>query len=637
MSARSDDSAHRSARGLADPIRSDRSPVRAARRLGLALLPVAALLVLPDAATAQVACTTPGEEWVIRSFRSDYVVRPNGSVGVSERIEVDFGDTRKHGIYREIGVRPPRLSDAFGGGRERLDYDVDVRSVTDETGEPYGVKTTREGDFVRIRIGSPDFCVHDRQVYVVHYEIDSGIRSYTGYDELYWQVTGTNWPVPIERAEAQIVLPPETSTTHADSQPWSASCYFGGPASSDSDACTAEVVAPGTYRFASTRTAEPGEGLTFAATFPVGVVPGPTAAERAWDAFVFWGPLGILPLALVTMFGLWWRHGKEPEMGSIVPRWDPPEDLRPGPAGTLVDQRADMDDVVATILDLAVRGWIKIREVPPKVLPGLDESSFLGRALGALGVRKNDWELVRLKKDEEIGLLPFEHRVLDALFGTGTTKRMTDLKEKFYEDLPDIRDGLYDDLVKKGLFPRSPQSTRRRWVVGAVLVAVLGAGLGILGFSVGSPLILPAMLFAAAVVMVFAFFMPAMTRKGAKVRARVEGLEEYVRRAEKAEMEFANAPEKSPELFDRLLPYAVALDVTDLWMEQFEGILTRPPDWYDGRVAHWNMAAFSSDLSSFRASAAATLASSPGGSGGSGSFGGGSVGGGGGGGGGGSW
>lgn len=608
-----------------------------ARPIALAGAALLAALALPRSGAAQVACTTPGENWVIRSFRSDYVVRPNGSVGVSERIEVDFGSTRKHGIYRTILVRPRRVSESFGGGSQRLDYDLDVKSVTDESGEPYGVKTTREGDLVRIRIGSPDFCVHGPRVYVIHYEIDRGIRSYGGYDELYWQVTGTEWPVPIERAEAQVVLPPEASAVRADSQPWHADCYAGGFSSTSSEACAAEVVAPGVYRFATTGRLDPGEGLTFAAAFPVGVVPGPTAAERAWDAFVFWGPMGIPPLALLLMFGVWWRRGKEPEMGSIVPRWEPPEGLRPGPAGTLVDQRADMDDVVATILDLAVRGWIQIREVPPKVLPGLDDSTFLGRALGALGVRKNDWELVRLKEDEEIGLLPFEHRVLSALFGSGETKRMSDLKEKFYEDLPDIRDGLYDDLVEKGLFPRSPQSTRRRWIVGAVLTGVAGAGLGILGFSIGSPLILPAMLFAAAVVLVFAFFMPAMTRKGARIRAQVEGLEEYVRRAEKAELEFANAPEKSPELFDRLLPYAVALDVTDLWVEQFEGILTRPPDWYDGRVANWNVAAFSHDLSSFRTSAASTLASSPGGSGGSGSFGGGSVGGGGGGGGGGSW
>lgn len=604
---------------------------------GLATAAMLALALLPRPIDAQVACTTPGEEWVVRSFRSDYVVRPNGSVGVTERIEVDFGETRKHGIYRTILVRPSRLSDAFAGRRERLDYRIDVKSVTDETGEAYGVETTREGDRVRIRIGSPDFCVHGPQVYIVHYEIDRGVRSFDGYDELYWQVTGTEWPVPIEQAEARIVLPPEASAVHADALPWHASCYSGDPASTSSEKCRAEVVSPGVYAFGALETLPPGEGLTFAAAFPVGVVPGPTAAERAWAAFLFWGPMGIPPLALLLMFGVWWRHGKEPEMGSIMPRWEPPEELRPGPAGTLVDQRADMDDVVATILDLAVRGWIKIREVPPTVLPGVDDSSFLGRALGAVGVRKPDWELVRLKKDQEMGLLPFEHLVLEALFEGGTSRRLSDLKEKFYEDLPGIRDALYDDLVDKGLFPRSPESTRRRWIVGAVLVGVLGAGLGVLGFSIDSPLVLPAMLFAAAVVLVFAFFMPAMTRKGAKVRAQVEGLEEYVRRAEKAEMEFANAPEKNPELFDRLLPYAVALDVTELWMEQFQGILTRPPEWYDGRVAHWNTSAFANDLSAFRSSAASTLVSSPGGSGGSGSFGGGSVGGGGGGGGGGSW
>lgn len=589
-------------------------------------------------AAAQFDCTTPGEGWTIESFRSDYVVRSNGSVGVTERLEVDFGFQQKHGIFRDIGVRARRPFPGFGDEQE-MRWDIDVHSVTDETGEEYGVAVSNEGPFRRIRIGSPDFCVTGRQVYVIRYDITRGVRNFGGYDELYWQVTGTGWPVPIRRAEATVMLPVAPSRAFADSAPWHADCYAGtADASASGEGCSAEVVTPGSFRFATTAPLDPGEGLTFAAAFPVGVIPGPTAAERAWEKFLLWGPLAIPPFALLLMLGLWLRHGREPSMGSIVPRWDPPADLRPGAAGTLVDQKADMDDVIATVLDLAVRGYIRIHEVPPKVLPGLDGSTLLGKALGAIGVKRDDWEFERLGKDES-DLLDFERKVLKGILGGTGRRRMSDLKEKFYQDLPGIRDALYADLVKRGLFVRSPQTTRRWWVAGGIALIVLGVAAGMLGFAFGVPLLLPAIGISGVVVLIFAWFMPAMTPEGGRARLHVDGLEEYIRRAEKAELEFHQSPEAAAELFDKLLPYAVALNVSDIWVSQFEGILTRPPDWYDGRMigGHWSPTAFNRDLTGFRAMAASTLVSSPGGSGGSGSFGGGSVGGGGGGGGGGSW
>ena len=597
---------------------------------------LALLLFASGPAPAQTDCATPGEEWTIESFEADYVVRPNGSVGVVERIAVDFGDSRKHGIYRVIEER----SSAFrlrAGTDAREEYEIHVGRVTSPGGDEYGTKVTTPGNRLRIRIGDPDFCVTGRRTYVIHYEIDDGVSRFDGWDEVYWQVTGTEWPVPIERAEAHVILPPERARERGGAEPWDASCYAGGPRSASDERCVAEMIEPGSYRFATTGTLEPGEGLTFAATFPNGVVPGPSPAERLWGAFLFFGPLGIPVLVLGAMLGVWWRKGRDPSGGSVVPEWDPPEGVRPGPAGTLVDQQADMDDVIATILDLAVRGWIEIREVPPEVLPGVDEDSFLGKALGALGMRRTDWEFVR-KREGTDGLEPFEVRVLEGIFDGADTERLSDLEEEFYEEVPEIEEALYEDLVDRGLFPSSPQATRRRWIGIGAAVLVGGGAVAFFGLPAGvSWLLVPAVILSGLVVLAFSFVMPATTREGARVRRRVEGLEEYIRRAEKEEIEYRQAPERSPELFERLLPYAVALDVSDVWVEQFQGILERPPDWYAGRTTGWDASAFADDLSGFRTAAAATMTSSPGGSGGSGSFGGGSVGGGGGGGGGGSW
>ena len=136
------------------------------------LLAAALFLVLPLPATAQSDCVTPGEAWVVESFTADYDVRPNGSIAVTERIEVDFQDLQKHGIYRDLRRRFRRPAASLGerveglpgsGAWEEASFDLDIESVVDERGESYEVETTKDGDVVRIRIGDPDFCIGGRR------------------------------------------------------------------------------------------------------------------------------------------------------------------------------------------------------------------------------------------------------------------------------------------------------------------------------------------------------------------------------------------------------------------------------------------------------------------------------------------
>ncbi|CAN5126350.1 hypothetical protein BH18GEM1_BH18GEM1_21900 [soil metagenome] len=577
--------------------------------------------------------------WTIPSFRAEYTVRPDRSLEVVERITVDFANLQRHGIYRDIPVRYQRVASAGGasaGGftvpAGRVSVDLDLEEVTDGEGNEWETDVTR-GDYVRIRIGDPDRTVSGWQTYVIRYTLSDGLGFFDDHDELYWQVTGTGWPVPIGKAEAVVSLPIEAARTPTDAGPWAAECYAGWAESSDGERCAAEVLGPGRYRFSVGRL-EPGEGLTLVAAFPKGVIAPPTAADRAIDQVVTYGPLALPLIALAFMLTLWRRTGREPDAGSVVPRWNPPEGLRPGPAGTLFDQKADMEDVVATILDLAVRGHLRIREVPSGVLDVVGETSFAGRALKTLGLFDSDWEIERLEKDPA-DLVRHEHLVLGGLFDDGADRRrMSDLHNEFYKHLDDIRDALYDQVVHQKLFLRSPDSTRK-------LYLFAGIGLAVAGFIVGTALdnvILAVGLgLSGLVVLLFSFVMPAMTLQGARLRRDVAGLEEYIRRAERAELEFREAPEKTPEHFSEILPYAVALDVSDIWVEQFETVLSSsPPTWYVGNFGGgWNGAGFRSGLAGFESAATKTLGSAPGSS--SGMGGGGSVGGGGGGGGGGSW
>ena len=573
--------------------------------------------------------------WTITSFHSDFTVRADRSIDVVERIQVDFGRLQRHGIYREIPVRYRKVVREGLPLEGRVSVDLDVEEVTNGQGRELQTKVDR-GDRVRIRIGDPNRTITGRQTYAIHYRLGSGLGFFEDHDELYWQVTGSEWPVPILQASATVTLPPAEAWAMRDAEGWSAWCYAGWFESTSGERCTATVVDAGRYRFETGRL-EAGEGLTLVAAFPKGVVPAPSGAEKVAQAVATWWPAGLPFAAFLVMLGLWGSRGREPSAGSVVPNWHPPDGLPPGAAGTLIDQRADMDDVVATLLDLAVRGYIQIREVPPDGVMGLvDEGSFTGKALRTLGLYKNDWQLERTGKPTAGGdLTHYEGRVLHGVFEGDTSRRMSELHNEFYEHLPEIHDGMYDLLVKKKLFRQSPDTVRKVYRWAGIGGLVLGGGLvvqtesWILGLGIA---------LTGLIVLLFSSFMPAMTLEGARRWREVKGLEEYIRRAEKAELEFSQAPEKTTELFETLLPFAIALDVSDIWVDQFADVLAAsPPTWYAGSPygSGFSGNGFRSGLADFRSAATRTMGSSPGSS--SGAGGGGSVGGGGGGGGGGSW
>lgn len=592
--------------------------MRAALILGL-------LLVAPALVSAQ------DTGWTIDRFHADYTVRSDRKIDVVERIGVDFRALRRHGIYREIVTRYQRTATAgIEMSAGRVTVDLDVTRVVDEAGRDRPFVVHRERDRVRIRIGDPNRTVTGRQTYEIRYTLERGVGFFDTFDELYWQVTGTEWPVPIARASATVSLPGDASQARSADEPWAATCYSGWWNSSDSSRCTASYDGAGRYRFGVDRL-EAGQGLTFAATFPKGVIAPPSLIERLLNGLLAYGPL-LLPLfALAVMLYHWREQGRDPETGSIVATWDLPEGLRPGPAGALVDQRVDMRDVIATILDLAVRGHIEIRETPWQLIENLDRDSFTGRALRAMGLDRGDWELIRHDRPDE-NLKIFERLIVTGLFEKHDTRKLSDLHNEFYKFLSEIRQAMFVELVNLGYFPESPNRVRVRYRWAGVAIGIVGFGFG---WLIGHMVLQVGALFSGAIVLAFAGVMPRVTPAGARRVRELRGLEEYIRRAEKAEIEFRNAPEKTPELFETILPYAVALDATDIWIEQFEDLFIEPRSWYTTRSGTWSANDFRTGLGSFESAATRTLGSAPGSS--SGGGGGGSVGGGGGGGGGGSW
>ncbi|HET9066952.1 MAG TPA: DUF2207 domain-containing protein [Gemmatimonadales bacterium] len=569
--------------------------------------------------------------WTITSFDAAYTINADRTISVVEQIDVDFGSLQKHGIYRDIPITYRKTLDAgmqVAAGKVKVD--IDRISVTDGTGRELGLKVTR-GTEARLRIGDADRTVSGPQRYILKYRLERGLGFFEDHDELYWQVTGTRWPVPILATHATVTL---GVTATSGSMPWDAWCYAGWPDSNDNSRCQATASGTGTWEF-STGRLDPGEGLTMVASFPKGIIAAPTETEAILESLGVVWPLGVPMIMLGFMTWLWRTRGREPEQGSVVPYWKVPKDLRPGPAGTLWDQSSDMNDIVATLLDLTVRGFVRITEVQPDgLLGGIDQEGFTGKLLQKLGITQTDWELERINASGEGELAHYETLVLDGVFAGGTTRRMSDLNNEFYTQVPKIHTALYETVVAEGLFTGNPQKTRVAYgVLGVVIIAV---GVAI-GSALGNGVLVAGGVLSGIIVLAFARAMPARTLKGAKQWEQLRGLEEYVRRAEKLELEMSQGPERTTQLFEELLPFAVALRVSDIWVKQFGPILaSNPPTWYvGGTPGHFNVNNFSNGLASFQTAATRTMGSSPGSS--SGGGGGGSVGGGGGGGGGGSW
>jgi len=402
---------------------------------------------------------------------------------------------------------------------------------------------------------------------------------------------------------------------------------FTGVRGSRETACRAAAVRNGAT-YVATRPFRPGEGLTVVLGWDKGVVRQPSAWKTALfrlnltQNWVFVLPL----LALGYMTTLWYRKGRDPATGDpLVVAYEPPEEggrpLLPAEIGALIDEKLDPRDITASVVDLAVKGYMTIEETKS---PGLI-------------FHKTDYTLRKAKEPEE-SLPPFERLLLERIFqGRGREVGVSELKLSFYRYLDELKGAAFDGLTTMKCFAAAPSAIKTRYLragalllLGAVPVAAIGQKL--LGDP--APLAPVAIVICGIVVLAFAIIMPVKTIKGVKVLERIRGFEEFLMRAEKDRLERIN----DPRLFEKYLPYAIALGVSDRWAKAFEGIYQEPPAWYasEGGIARFRPASFHHSLDTALSTLSGAMYSAPRSSG-SGFSGGGSSGGGGGGGGGGSW
>jgi len=570
---------------------------------------LAALMLAAFVGSAQA------QDFTINSFHSDLIIHEDSSLTVKETIEVEFHRPR-HGIYREI---PFKYTDELGN---TFRTPLDVLSVTDEAGKDWKYTGKISDNVIHIRIGDANKYVSGRQSYVITYSVENAILFFEDHDELYWNVTGNYWKAPIKKASANVNLAVKSKSKNL----W-ASCYTGSLGSRES-LCGFDT-SGNIAGFLSKKTFASGEGLTIAFGWDKGLVSQPSSWKRflwALDLKENW--VFMLPvLSLIFMINLWNRRGRDPKVReSVTVMYEPPKykdvPLTPAEVGAVIDEKLDARDITATIIGLAVKGYIKIEETKKE---GLVFDSI-------------DYFLAKLK-DPDDNLSQFEKALMGKIFsGSMPGLMVSDMKNKFYTSLDSLKETLYGEIVRKGYFLRNPESVRALYIaVGVAVMVIAGFASGFLSpYSMGKNII--AGILAGIPVLAFSRVMPAKTRAGAAAYMDILGFQEFMNRAEKDRLKRMG----DQELFSKFLPYAIALDVADNWAKAFEGIYQEPPKWYvsPGGFGTFSPYRFSGSITSMTSSLGSAMYSTPRGSGigGSGGSGGGGFSGGGfGGGGGGSW
>lgn len=572
-----------------------------------------------------------GWDWNIQNFDTTIRVNTDSTIDVTEQIIVDFSREQHHGIFRLI---PVKYVDTKG---KQSQIPVRITGVTDETGKPWNYEVIDEDEYINVKIGDPDVYVNKVVTYKISYTAEQALGNYDNYDEIYWNATGDKWEVPIQNASATVIIPKTI-----DPSQLKGTCYTGSYGSREQN-CRAEIMDGSTIKYTAFPTSRSAgdpalrslQGLSIVGGFPKGIVqPTPPSAEEIFNQapgyaklFLFFGynwglllPLGVGAL----MFYFWYTKGRDPSTGNstIMPIYTPPDNLKPSEVGTIVDESVDIRDITSAIVDMAVRGYLEIIESKDKVL-FFDTTNY-------------SFKLLKPEYQTDNSLEEYEKKILTAVFGGNTERKLSDLNNEFYKDIPEIKKKIYEQLVKKGYFPSDPDKTRGTYaIIGFILMFGTFFLMGLLVSFLHWSLIVGIAL-SGVVILGSAKFMPARTLKGAETRYKILGLQEFIQTAEKDRLKF----QEQENIFEKILPYALTLGIAAKWSKAFEGIYKTPPSWYRSNdpyfLNNFSTMHFLNSMNALSGSMNTTLQSSPRSSG-SGFSGGGFSGGGGGGGGGGAW
>lgn len=616
-------------------------------------------------------------------FHSDITVFEDSSMAVREVIRVHAtGDQIRHGIYRDF---PTRYRDRYGN-RYRVGFKV-VKALRDGSPEEYHLQDLSNG--IRIYLGKKSETVPPGDyTYTLFYTTTRQIGFFKDHDELYWNVTGNGWSFAMDEASATVVLPQGISNEKISLN------GYTGPQGSQATNFTSSIDESAKITFSTTRPLSPGEGLTIVVAWPKGVLVEPSRADRL--TYLFQdnpsAAVGVLGLTLLLFYywSVWARVGRDPAKGTIIPLYSPPDRFSPSATRYVVRMGYDDKTFASAVVSMAVKGFLSIAE---------NSGTYtLTRGKADKTVLSPEEQIIASKlltSSDTIELKQANHAAIsDTMGSVKNSLKMHYEKTYFLTNRQYFVPGVVVSIILLALTGLASSRSERAaialfasfwlsiWSLGVTFLvweaitlwkqALFGtehkpaslaaatsmslfslpfiageiAGLGLLAFAT-SPLVV--LILAALVFVNFLFYhlLKAPTLAGRNLMDEIEGFRMFLSVTEGDRLNLVSPPEKTPLLFEKYLPYALALDVEHSWAQQFSEILSSAgegqagyaPGWYSG--SSWNSmgaSGFAGSLGSSLCTAISSSSTAPGSSSGSSGFGGGgSSGGGGGGGGGGGW
>ena len=599
-------------------------------------------------------------EEYIQNFHSRINVLDDGDIHVTETITVNVENQQiRHGIYRNA----PTIY--FGVFFSHRNSDIHIISTKlDNRTVDYHTENLTNG--IRIYLGSKDSYVsRGIHTYQIEYVSEQQVVDLEDNDGIYWNVTGNNWQFPIYSASADVYLPTDNDISIQKYEGWTG--YQG----STEQNYTAKIF-PTHIRFETTKRLNKHQGLTIQATWKKGSITNPK--NKTWHFIknnVLW-MFSILSLLLYPIYYLktWNEVGIDPPKGPIYPIFAPPDDISPAAMRFVWEKHHDTKGFSVAIMNLAVKKFITIEQLSKKEYL-LTKSNSITDSTMSKGESKIYHYLFRSSNSIKIGKkYNSKVKTADNMLSLTVTG---EFKNKCYKD--NVKSWLFGVAIGAVVillnwmhfFNFSSQalpflifpivvtfasaafvllSNKTYQKVLAVIIPAI-----ILGFASYSQrdnifvAYLAIILFVVVCNGVFYYLIQAPTVFGRKLLDKIEGFKMYLQTAEQDRLEIMHPPEMTPELFEKYLPYALALGVENKWSEQFNTAMkvqgkeptTYHPSWYIGdNFSHSNFSTTASSIGSGLASAAVAASTPPSSSGG-GFSGGGFSGGGGGGGGGGGW
>jgi uncharacterized membrane protein YgcG len=530
--------------------------------------------------------------YTIENFQSQITLNQDTSLSIEEKIEVNFEEP-KRGIIRVV----PYIYHHQG---QTINGRLTVEEVVDENGEPQKFTTNTFNQSKRIKIGDPETTIWGRHTYLIRYRAEEVVRTYEGEAEIYWNITGNEWDTTIKTATATIKSP-FGKIVKVD--------CFGGIKGSGERKCESQITEGG----ASIEAAGPigpQSDLTVVARINGKnelVFPGRIKKITNWIADN-WG-YGASVIPLLVMIAAWWEVGRDtryqsenvfvkPEDGKdykVLP-WERPHlpqvyspinGLSPAEVGVILDEKLDLKDIVAELMEMTRLGYIKIEKIKKKGLFGSSD----------------DYVITELKNGEE--LKDYQKYLLDQMLDSGVKRetrsvKISELKNVFYQYLEELRNKVYQNMVKEELLVENPEETKNRWLAVYFGTMFLAGGLiwlfTRLTYNFGP---IATGVISGMIGLVIVQLMPRKTAWGYSLHRQAVGLREYLKMAKWRE----EIAEKHLFL-EEMLPLAIALGVVDRLAKDMAGLGVEPPRYFGNE-------SWVKDLGRFNTITANNLATAP--------------------------